>query len=148
MIEKTVTVKWVGKKQKKDKSGEYDAVTLVDAKGKESTFGIFSDKNFYVEGAVLNVKIEKNEAGYWNIQGVERVKEILKEEAFRELQEQVSDLPQDEMFTNRRCALIKATDYTLARIQAGEALTYGDVINTATIFVSFLDSGTTAKKED
>ncbi|KKN62154.1 hypothetical protein LCGC14_0514330 [marine sediment metagenome] len=70
-----VTVKKVFKKQKKDGSGEYDAATLVDENGQEKTFGIFQDKQFYVEGNVLEVVIEKNDKGFQNIVSVESAKD-------------------------------------------------------------------------
>ena len=65
-----VTVKWVGKKHKKDGSGEYDVTTLVDENGTEQTFGIFQDKQLYVEGNVLEIETEKK-GNFLNIVSVE-----------------------------------------------------------------------------
>lgn len=139
-----VTVKWVGKKPKKGGSGEYDATILVDEKGHESTFGIFQDKQLYVEGAVLDITVEKK-GNFWNIVSVKSAK---KEPAVKV--DVTKPVPVESFRTdrkgngqNRSFALSYAKDYHCARIRAGviKDIPESKIIATAILFESYLDKG-------
>ncbi len=140
-----VTVKWVGKKQKKDGSGDYDAATLVDERGKDKTFGIWDNKQLYIEGAVLEVVIEKNDAGFQNIVSVESANKELAAKVDATKPVPVEEIRTDKKSDgkNRSFALSYSKDYHCARIRAGAVkdIPESEIIATAILFESYLDKG-------
>ena len=104
----------------------------------DKTYSIFQEGlwNLFNEGFAVELTLEKNEKGYWNVTDAKSVAQEL-------VEKQVETIEQQPASKNRAFALSYAKDIACAKIQMQGGITPKEILNLAELFTAFLDGNST-----
>ena len=106
----------------------------------DKTYSIFQEGlwNTLQVGAAVQLTLEKNQKGYWNVTDATSVAKELAEK-----QQGAQQVEPQAFLKNRAFALSYAKDIACAKIQAGKEATLKDLLNMANSFDLYLEKGLT-----